>query len=694
MESVSHQDTIGHRKIQSHHHQRLACIYIRQSTTEQVRHHRESRLNQERMAERAHQLGWPAEQVQLITEDLGKSGSGSHQRSGFRNLLSDISLGKVGIVFCYEVSRLARNSRDWHHLLEASGLFDTLIADYDGIYDLHHFNDRLLLGLKGTMSEAELHLLKLRMAAGRKRQLERGAYRQILPTGLVRIEDGVVIKDPDEQVRQVIGLVFDTFARLKSCSKVLQYFHQEKILLPRRQIRGPDAGTVVWREPTAGSLYSILTNPAYAGTFVYGRRPMDKSQPIGNRLNRPRRRPPIESWAYVHHDHYPAYISWEVYLENRRLLTANRQHHWHPTRDEAGAIRQGNALLQGMVYCGYCGHQLHTLHKGTARYGCYARKRMYGGNTCTIINADYIDPVVVEAFFTAVQPAQLDVLESVLREQNEAHTQLAQQWQQRLQRAQYEAHLAQRQYNAVDPENRLVAAELERRWEAKLQALATTQREVEQFEQRPSPTLLTPQLRQQFQTICDNLPVIWDELTNQEKKSLLRSLIKRVILTRVEVDRVAIRVVWLSSHYSAFDVHVGTLKASDLPFYDNMIAQIHQLWQKGVNDITIAAKLTAKGYHSARSDHLSAETVGRLRLEHGWRRNNARDHVTLAGHLSVLKLADLLGVSRTWVYGRIRRGLIPTEFITRHPKYDRLFIRNDPQVLATLQEMKKNARSK
>ena len=381
-------------------------------------------------------------------------------------------------------------------------------------------------------------------------------------------------------------------------------------------------------------------------------------------------------------------------MENRQVLTANRQQQWQPDRDEAGAIRQGNALLQGMVYCGHCGHQLHTLHKGVGKYGCYARKRMYGGDICTIVNADYVDPVVVEAFFTAVQPAQLDVLAAVLSEQNETHTQLAQQWQQRLQRAQYEAHLAQRQYNAVDPDNRLVAAELERRWEAKLQALATTRREVKQFEQSPSPTVLTPLLRQQFQTICDNLPTIWVELTNQEKKSLLRSLIKRVILTRVEVDRIVIRIVWVSGHYSSFETHVGTRKTSDLPFYEDMIAQIHQLWQQGVDDAAIAAELTAKGYHSARSEQMSADAVLYLRLKLGWKRANPRDHVTVAGHLSVLELADLLGISRTWVYGRIRRGLIPTESITRHPTYDRIFIRNDPKLLTTLREMKKNARSK
>jgi DNA invertase Pin-like site-specific DNA recombinase len=344
MQQTNHHDPIGHRKIKPHHHQRLACVYIRQSTTEQVRHNRESQLNQERMAERASQLGWSTSQVQLITEDLGKSGHSSKQRGGFRSLLSNISLGKVGIVFCYEVSRLARNSRDWHQLLEAAALFDTLIGDYDGIYDLHHFNDRLLLGLKGTMSEAELHLLHLRMSAGRTRQLERGAYRQILPTGLVRLECGDVIKDPDEQVRQVIGLVFDTFARLKSGSQVLHYLHRENILLPRRQIRGPEAGSVVWKRPSSSAIYSILGNPAYAGAFVYGRRQTDKSQPIGTRLNRPRQWMPIESWEYVHHDQYPAYISWEVFLENQRLLKANRQHKWQPD-----GMKQGPFVMA--VHC-------------------------------------------------------------------------------------------------------------------------------------------------------------------------------------------------------------------------------------------------------------------------------------------------------------------------------------------------------
>lgn len=693
MQTANSQAVPSQKKIQPRHQQRKACVYIRQSTTEQVRHHQESQLNQERMAERAHQLGWPAQRVQLIKEDLGKSGRSSEQRSGFRRLLADISLGQVGIVFCYEVSRLARNSGDWYQLLEAAALFDTLIADYDGVYDLHHFNDRLLLGLKGTMSEAELHLLQLRMTAGRQRQLERGAYRQILPTGLVRLENNVVIKDPDEQVRQVIDLVFATFARLKSGSQVLQYLQRENILLPRHQIRGPDAGAIIWKPPSASTVYSMLTNPAYAGAFVYGRNAADKTSGFGNRLNRPRHWAPMNSWPYVHQDQYPAYISWETYLANRQLLKDNRQHKWQPTTDETGAIRHGGALLQGIIYCGHCGHRMHTVYKKSGKYGCYAVKRMYGGDICTIVNAYHIDPVVVEAFFTAIQPAQLDVLAAVLHEQQAAHAQVARQWQQRLERAQYEAHMARRQYDAVDPENRLVAAELERRWEAKLQALAATEREVEQFQQAATPAELPPQLRQQFRTICDELPTIWTELTNQEKKALLRSLIKRVVLNRVEVDQVDLRVVWVSGHYTSYAVQVGTRKNSSLPDYEAMKAHVQRRWQEGAEDAVIAAELAAQGYHSARSDSWSAEAVRRLRLQYGWRRANVRDYLTLEGHLSVLELANLLNVSRSWVYNRIRTEHIPAKYVTRHPDYDRVFIRNDSELLAMLRDMKKNARS-
>jgi hypothetical protein len=450
---------------------------------------------------------------------------------------------------------------------------------------------------------------------------------------------------------------------------------------------------VLWKRPSASALYSILTNPAYAGAFVYGRNPVDKTQGLGNRLNQPRHRMPIESWQYIHHDHYPAYISWETYLENRRLLRANRQHRWQPDRDETGAIRQGGALLQGIVYCGHCGHQMHTVYKDEGKYGCYALKRMYGGEICTIVRASYIDPVAVEAFFAAVQPAQLDVLATVLREQQDAHAQLAQQWQQRLERAQYEVHLAGRQYDAVDPDNRLVAAELEHRWEAKLQALAAIQQEIDQFAQRATPNALSPQLRRKFQAICDELPTIWAELANQEKKLLLRSLIQRVILTRVEADQVDLRVVWVSGHYSSFEVRVGTRKTSDLPNYDAMIAQIHQLWQQGADDMTIAAELAAQGYHSARSDRFSAASVGRLRLQHGWRRVNAHDHATMEGYLSISELAERLNVSRFWIYNRIRTGRIAAEFVSRHPEYDRLFVRNDPELLAALRDMKKNARS-
>jgi DNA invertase Pin-like site-specific DNA recombinase len=252
----------GQEKISSQHLARLAYVYLRQSSPGQVAHHRESQINQARTADRARRLGWDAASVHVIHTDQGLSGQSRDQRHGFQQLLSEVSLGKVGIILGYEVSRLARNNSDWYRLLEAAAVFDTLIADYDGIYDLHQFNDRLLLGLKGTMSEAELHLLRLRLEGGHKRQLERGDYRQGLPTGSTRLPDGSVIQDPDEQLRHTLQLVFQKFAELGSCNRVLLYLQKQAIQLPRRQMAGRFQGDILCKAPTYGAIYAILTNPA------------------------------------------------------------------------------------------------------------------------------------------------------------------------------------------------------------------------------------------------------------------------------------------------------------------------------------------------------------------------------------------------------------------------------------------------
>ena len=311
----------GQQKITDQHRARLAYIYIRQSTREQVLRHTGSQITQYQLVERAEGLGWSKERIQVIDSDLGVSARDSVARHGFKELVAEVSLGHVGIIFGSEASRLARNNRDWYHLLDLAAVFDTLIADYDGIYNLRLYNDRLLLGLKGTMSEAELHLLRQRMEAGRMRQIERGTYRQTLPTGLVRLPEGTVIKDPDTQVRHAVELVLTKFEEVGSCRQVLRYLRQSDILLPRRQTHGPQVGEVLWKGATHAGVYAFLTNPAYAGAFAYGRTQLDPTRRQPGRKDTGFTRKPMDEWIHIEQDVYPAYLSWQAVSEQPGATT-------------------------------------------------------------------------------------------------------------------------------------------------------------------------------------------------------------------------------------------------------------------------------------------------------------------------------------------------------------------------------------
>jgi len=294
------------------------------------------------------------QRIRIIDTDLGRSGKDTANRDGFKELVVEVSLGHVGTIFGYEVSRLARNNSDWYQLLDLAAVFDTLIADADGVYDPRLYNDRLLLGLKGTLSEAELHLLRLRLKEGRMRQVERGEYRQHLPTGLVRLPDGTVVKDPDDQVRHTLELVLAKFEELGSCRQVFLYMRQADILLPRRQLRGPHAGQVLWKSPTRAAVYAILTNPAYAGAFAYGR---TQQVPQPGRASTRVVRKPMDEWIHLQPDVYPAYITWEQFLANQERLHQNQARFTARAQSARGAPRKGDALLQGLAICGDCGYR-------------------------------------------------------------------------------------------------------------------------------------------------------------------------------------------------------------------------------------------------------------------------------------------------------------------------------------------------
>ena len=666
-------------KITPRHRERQAYIYIRQSTLRQVHQNRESQANQYALVERAIALGWIPERVHVIDADLGQSGQ-DRQRPGFTELVAEVSLGRVGIVLSYEASRLARSNADWYALLDLASVVGTLIADTDGVYDPRLYNDRLLLGLRGIFSEAELHLLRLRLAAGRMRQIERGTYRQQLPTGLVRRPDGQVVKDPDLQVQRTIALVLDRFRTLGSCQKALRALRDAEVRLPRRQTSGVEVGELLWKMPTEWAVYAIVGNPAYAGAFVFGRHgpAPDRRPGQDRRVHRP-----FGAWTQVHQDVYPAYISWEEFVANQARLSDNASRFAQRAR---GAPRDGHALLTGLVVCGHCGRQMHVAYRPQPCYVCHALQKVYGQSACLHLDGRPIDGAVVEAFFAALAPAELDLLEDVLAGQREDQARLAQQYADRVTRAEYEARLAQKQYQAVDPENRLVAAELERRWEVALRALLEAREAADQFAQRSPEPALDPTLRSQLRDLSAHLPELWasGRLQPEHQKELLRALIRRVILSRRSRAQVDVRVVWVSGAVTPLVVNTLAYRTTDVLNYERFVELIVTLSADGNPDRAIAERLNAEGFRSARQLCVSAELVGKLRRAQGivGVRQQFRSQEHVAEDWTIRGLARLLEVRHRWLYDRIAKGTLPAR---RHPKTGHYLIPNDPQVLAFLQ---------
>lgn len=691
---IGHEPSTLSAKITATHLERLACVYVRQSTPKQVERNQESQRYQYHLVQRATALGWSKDRTRVIDSDLGLSGSESTHRGGFTDLVAEVSLGHVGIVLGYEVSRLARNNRDWYHLLDLAAVFGTLIADSDGIYDTRLYNDRLLLGLKGTMSEAELHLLRLRLTAGRMNQVRRGAYRQHLPTGFIRLPDGTVVKEPDEQVRHSIELVFEKFDELGSCEKVLCYLRQHDIRLPRQQRAGLHAGELLWKTASYATILEIMHNPAYAGAFAYGRRQTDPRRQQPGRQGTGHLHKLQAEWLHLQRDVYPAYITWEQYevhqarlLQNTTVFGAGSQQREESAR---GAAREGSALLQGLVVCGCCGYRMYVAYKATGRYNCRALQRPIGEGMCASLHAPAIDEAVSRAFFDALRPANLDALEAVLGEQQAERERLTRHWQERMKRARYDAHLAQRQYDAVDPDNRLVAAELERRWEASLRQLRETEEGFERLEREPA-AMLTAELRSQLRHISDELPKLWEsgQLTSAQKKELLRSLIARVILKRVTPDHIEVKIVWVSGHYTIVSARPPILRERDVTGYAKMVERVGEMWRDGIeDDEDMATRLTGEGFHSARAVKVLPVAVRKIRHAQGWRYSLdiGRTELKWQGALTARGLAARLGTDVNWVYRRLYGGAIKREYLSRHPQSKIWLIEDRVEIIEALRQ--------
>jgi DNA invertase Pin-like site-specific DNA recombinase len=540
-------------KILSTHLRRHAYVYVRQSTPTQVLEHTESLQRQYELAERAHALGWAAHQVVVIDSDLGRSGAESTARDGFKQLVADVGLGGAGIILGIEVSRLARNNADWYQLLDLCALTDTLIADQDGVYHPADFNDRLVLGLKGTMSEAELHLIRGRLTAGLRHKAAKGELRQGLPVGFDYDDDGKVVMSPDEAVVEVIATIFKRFDELQSGRQVMLSLQEDGLLIPRRH---NGSARVTWVRPSYPAIHDFLTNPCYAGAFVFGRNRTEKRVGENGRVTARTVQLPREEWEVLICDHHPGFVTWERYEAIQDQLRTN----WRPPRGHGGGpAREGSALLQGRIRCGRCGRMMQTGYSGTRgncpRYVCSNAKQLYGSTrTCQSLGGRVLEQRVLDELFAVLEPAALEATVAALKEAEAHHTHRTKAFELAVERARFEAGRARRQFEQVEPENRLVARTLERAWEEKLAALRRAESELAAQRTR-QPTQLTEEEINWAAHAGADVRAIFDAPTStwRERKQLVRALISEVVVTVNHQARTAdVTIEWEGEATTAF----------------------------------------------------------------------------------------------------------------------------------------------
>ncbi|MBD3251541.1 resolvase, partial [Candidatus Uhrbacteria bacterium] len=542
-------------KIRADHLEKRALIYIRQSTLTQVKENVGSKARQYDLVQRAQDLGWGSEQVVVVDQDQGRSGASATGRNGFQQLIAEVGMGKAGAVFSLEASRLARSCSDWYRLLEICALTETLVVDEDGVYDPSDYNDRLLLGFKGTMSEAELHWLRSRLTGGKMKKAEQGKLRIPLPTGLVYNEAEEIILDPDEQVQQALKMLFEVFEDVGTAMGVVRYFQAKGLLFPTRELRGPRKGELNWGPLPRRRALSVLHNPLYAGAYVYGRTELRLESKSGQNgpVKKRRRCHDSEKWKILLLDAHPGYIDWEQYLGNQQKLEDNRC----DRKKSRGAVREGVAMLQGIALCGVCGKRMTIRYiegGATPVYRCQEAYSQWGHPTCQYIRGDGVDAKIIQLFLEAMTPAQMSVSMAALAQVEARSRQLEEQWQLRLERADYEVELARRRYYAVEPENRLVARNLERDWNEKLVEMEQLKRDYA-TRSRPSKLVASPEQRKRILRIAGNLKAVWeaDTTTNRERKQLLRFLIEDVTLKQEE-DDIHIGVRWQTGAWSELEV--------------------------------------------------------------------------------------------------------------------------------------------
>jgi len=644
-------------KVTPNHLNRDAIVYVRQSTIAQVRRNRESTERQYALQEKALHLGWDSSMIHIIDEDLGVTGSGRAKRQGFQQLVASVSLGEVGAVFGLEISRLARSSAELMKLLELCGLFHTLVVDEDGIYDMSDFNDRLVLGLKGTMGEAELYILRSRMLGGKENAAAKGELRFPLPVGLVYDPNKQVIKDPDERVMNAVSTVFSAFRTCKSAYGVVRYFSQNTMLFPKRAYGGAWDGKLSWATLTHSRVLGILRNPSYAGAYVYGRYRDQKTVDSDGRFLHRTVRLPKDQWKVFIPNHHDAYITWEEYESNQKVLTSNITN-----SEKSAPAREGAALLQGIVLCGKCGRRMSVRYMGDGGcrpiYECKGRWEHGNKATCTSIPALVADQAVSERILSLMKPSEFEIALKLVRNMTETDQATDRRWKLSLEHVQYEASRAERQYMLAEPENRLVVRTLELAWNEKLQELEQLRKDYADHccrkAWRPSDDECDEIIK-----LAENIPKIWNSSSSsyKEKKRIIRILIEDVtVVAESGNPNFTIGLRYRSGHTEIVNL-IKTRKIHEETRHNKDTINMVRNLSLSMDDAQIAAHMNKNGIRTRAGKEFTIDSIKWIRYKY---RIPHLYQNTRCG-LSVKEAAKCLGISAGQVYYYIDKGVIPAQ---------------------------------
>jgi DNA invertase Pin-like site-specific DNA recombinase len=656
-------------KISEQQKSKPAYIYVRQSTLAQVRHHQESTERQYALRQKALELGWNEPSTRILDRDLGVSGAHTTGRTDFKTLVADVSMGQVGAVFALEASRLARSNADWHRLLELCALTRTLVIDEDGCYDPADFNDGLLLGLKGTMAQAELHFIRARLLGGKLNKAQKGELRFPLPVGLCHDEDGHIVPDPDEEVRGAVSLVFRLFRETGSAFAVVQNFAKRALRFPKRAYGGAWNGKLVWGRLTHTRVLCMLKNPSYAGVYVFGRYQYRQTISTTGEIQKKMRAVAMPDWRVQLKQHHEGYISWEEFLENRQRLEKNRTN--GETTMLSGPAREGLALLQGLLLCGNCGHAITVRYTGNGGiYPTYLCNRRHlealATKDCMSFRCDLLDAAVSEEVLKALRPAELQLALAALQELEARDQGILRQWQMRLERAEYEAALAERRYQEVDPANRLVANTLERRWNETLLHLQDLKKQAAEF-QRQEARVFTPEQKAKVLALARDFPRLWHAPSTQAKdrKRMLRLLIKDITVNKlIEQRQLSVHIRWQGGACTDLLVQLP-LKAADRFRYPSAeVDRIRELARR-LPKAQIADQLNREGHRTPKGLSFTAKAIHWV----CWRYGIPPAQFKKNEELTVQQVAEKFGVSIGVVHYWIKHHIIQTRRLNERAAY-------------------------